>query len=109
MIITEEDIMEGLSAHDEEDGDLTGEILLGGLCPGYYAGDRRATYVVFDSANQSAVLTREVEFEDYRSPRFTLSAPLVFLEGASGDAISNVGAEDVLDGDISAPGSDDGQ
>lgn len=98
---TEEDIMEGLSAHDEEDGDLTGEILLGGLSRFTTPGICRATYVVFDSANQSAVLTREVEFEDYRSPRFTLSAPLVFLEGASGDAISNVGAEDVLDGDIS--------
>lgn len=98
---TQEDIMGGLSAWDEEDGDLTGEILLGGLSRFTAPGVCRATYVVFDSANQAATLTREVEFSDYHSPQFTLAAPLVFREGESGNAISHVGATDVLDGDIS--------
>lgn len=98
---TEEDILAGLSAWDEEDGDLTGEILLGDLSRFVAPGVCRATYVVFDSANQAATLTREVEFEGYRSPQFTLTAPLVFKEGESGNAVSHVGATDLLDGDIS--------
>ena len=36
---TEEDIMEGLSAYDEEDGDLTGGDSSGRAVPVYYAGD----------------------------------------------------------------------
>lgn len=98
---TDEEIMEGLQAWDEEDGDLTEEILLGGLSRFVSPGVCRATYVVFDSANQAATLTREVEFTDYISPRFTLHAPLVFEEGKSGNASTYVGATDVLDGDIS--------
>lgn len=38
------------------------------------------TYVVFDSSNQSASLTRNVRFTDYRSSRFITAKPLVYVE-----------------------------
>ncbi len=60
------------------------------------------TYVVFDSSNQSATLTRKTKFTDYQSPKFTLSEPLIFREGASGSAITYVGANDIIDGNISS-------
>ena len=60
------------------------------------------SYVVFDSVNQPAVLTRKTRFTDYRSPQFTLSQPLVFRAGAGSNAVSQVGANDVLDGDLTS-------
>ena len=99
---TEEQIMEGLHAFDEKDGDLTEEIMLGSLSRFQQPGHSKATYVVFDSANQSALLTRDVIFTDYHSPRFTLTQPLVFAIGSNENPASYVGAQDQLDGDISS-------
>lgn len=99
---SEEELMAGLSASDREDGDLTGQIMLGSLSRFYDTGKCKATYVVFDSANQAATLTREIVFDDYRSPVFTLEQPLVFTQGSTGDVFGKVGARDLLDGDISS-------
>lgn len=98
----EEDLFTGLYAEDERDGDLTEKILLGDLSRFQEPGKCEATYVVFDSSNQAATLTREVIFTDYHSPQFTLSQPLVFTKGIAGNAIQYVGAMDALDGDISS-------
>lgn len=99
---TEEELFAGLHAEDERDGDLTGEIMLGDLSRFQEPGRCKATYVVFDSANQAATLTREVVFTDYNSPHFTLSQPLVFTKETAGNAPQYVGASDMLDGDISS-------
>ena len=44
--------------------------------------------------------SREVRFSDYRSPRFSLSKPLMFSSASSYDVLNVIGAEDMLDGDI---------
>lgn len=98
----EADLLEGLQASDEKDGDLTNEIMAGNLSQFLEPGVCNVSYVVFDSSNQSASLTRKVKFTDYQSPKFTLSEPLVFRAGAGSNAIKKVGASDMLDGDISS-------
>ena len=98
----EEQLLEGLTAEDEKDGDLTDQIIVGSFSQFVEPGLCSVTYVVFDSANQPATLTRQVRFLDYRSPRFTLSEPLVFREGMGESAITLVGADDVLDKDLSS-------
>lgn len=98
---TEEDLLKGLTAYDEKDGDLTDEILIAGNT--YFLGDESScnvTYVVFDSSNNSAKLTRKVHYKDYTPPRFALSAPLVYTQGQNINFLTNVTAYDVLDGDI---------
>lgn len=99
---TQEQLMEGLAASDAEDGDLTDRIVAGSFSRFVTPGVTTMTYVVFDSADQPASLTREVHFTDYHAPRFTLSSPLVFAEqeGNYTEAMNRLGAQDVLDGDL---------
>ncbi len=98
---TEEQLLEGLTAWDDTDGDLTSEILAGSFSRFIDTGLCNVTYVVFDSANQPASLTRQVRFTDYHSPRFMLTEPLIFSEGEGSysAAMERIGAEDLLDGD----------
>lgn len=99
---SQEQMLSGLHAYDERDGDLTSEILVGEMSRFQQKGTCEVTYVVFDSSNQPATLTRQVVFTDYRSPQFTLTQPLVFVQGRGSSASSYVGATDMLDGDISS-------
>ena len=98
---TQEDLLQGMQAYDEEDGDLTSEIMIGEFTPFFAAGKCNLNYIVFDSANQPGVYRREITFVGYESPRFTLSRPLVFRAGESETAYDLIGAQDMLDGDIS--------
>lgn len=97
---TMEQLMEGVSASDEQDGDLTDQIVAGSFSRFVDPGVTGLTYVVFDSQGQSASLTREVRFTDYHSPRFALSEPLVFREGEGSytEAMERLDAVDQLDG-----------
>lgn len=97
----ESQLLEGLAASDGTDGDLTGQIIVGGLSQFVADGECNASYVVFDSANQAATLSRRVRFTDYEPPRFTLAQPLVFQTDTGDSAVEYVGASDMLDGDIS--------
>lgn len=99
---TEDQLMEGLSASDEKDGDLTSQIIAGSFSRFIEEGVSNITYVVFDSSNHPASLTRKVHFTDYHSPRFTLTEPLVFSEeeGSYTEAMERLGATDQLDGNL---------
>lgn len=98
---TREDLMKGIRAWDEEDGDLTDQVVLSTFSRFLEDGVCNLTYVVFDNADQAASLTRKVRFIDYHAPRFTLSAPLVYEEGTGSynEIVGVLGAQDVLDGD----------
>lgn len=97
---TREDLIKGISAWDEKDGDLTSQVVISSPSRFIEKGVCNLTYTVFDSSYQSASLTRKVKFTDYHSPRFTLSEPLVFVEGEgnSQEVLNRLGAQDVLDG-----------
>lgn len=98
----ESDLLEGLTAEDEKDGDLTDQIMAGNFSRFIEPGVCNLTYVVFDSSNQAATLTRRVRFTDYEAPKFTLTQPLVFAVGTENNARSYVHAADQIDGDISS-------
>ncbi len=100
---TEAELFSGVSAYDEEDGNLTDKILVGSFSRFVEQGTCTVTYVVFDSANAAATCTRKVHFTDYESPKIRLVDPLVFTEGSgSTDAVrSRLLIADKLDGDLS--------
>lgn len=93
-------LMQGLTASDGQDGDLTDKILVAStsyfLEPGVFDID----YVVFDSHRNCATATRRVHYTDYTAPRFNLSMPLVFQRGENVRYLNYVTATDCLDGDI---------
>lgn len=95
-----ETLMQGLTASDAQDGDLTDKILVAStsyfLEPGVFDID----YVVFDSHRNCATATRRVHYTDYTAPRFNLSMPLVFQRGENVRYLNYVTATDCLDGDI---------
>ena len=99
---TYEEITEGLTASDEEDGDLTDQILLGRMSRFIETGVCDLTYVVFDSSNQSASLTRRIRFSDYESPEFRSSLPLVYIvkEGDYEQTMARLSVYDRLDGEM---------
>lgn len=99
---TQEQLLEGVSASDERDGDLTSQILVGDFSRFIDPGVCDLTYVVFDSADHMATLTRRVTFTDYHSPRFALEQPLCFEAGSTNntEVRAMFTVEDLLDGDL---------
>lgn len=96
------DLLQGLSAYDEKDGDITDEIMVDSLVPSLEKGRCNANFVVFDSSNHPATFSREVVFTDYRSPKIYISKPLVFTKNANEDVFGYIGATDAIDGDITS-------
>lgn len=99
---TYDQLLEGLKATDETDGDLTNEIVVGSISRFINRGEANVTYVVFDSSNLSASMTRKIRFIDYHAPRFEASKPLVFTEKSSNQnkILELLKGNDILDGDI---------
>lgn len=94
-------LLQGLTAHDETDGDLTEHIMIASISHFLEPGLTNVKYVVFDAHSNSATITRKVRFIDYRSPQFTLSKSPVYVKGENFDLLDHIRVSDVLDGDIS--------
>jgi len=98
---TPEALLQGLTAHDATDGDLTDEILVASVSYFLEPGTVNVKYVVFDSHNNSATLTRRVHYKDYTPPVFSLDKSPVYTVGNSFDLLDHIHVEDCIDGDIS--------
>lgn len=98
---SEKELLQGLKAYDEKDGDLTKEIVVGNISHFTTKGRSKITYVVFDSSNHPAKFERHVVFTDYHSPRFSVTKPLVFRVGSDENIYDFIGAKDIFDSDIS--------
>jgi hypothetical protein len=96
-----EAIYRDLHAQDATDGDLTNQIMVASTSHFIEPGTVRVKYVVFDSHNNSATLTRKVCYTDYEAPRFYLEKSPVYTVGQSFDLLEHIRVEDCLDGDIS--------
>ena len=97
----EEKLLEGVTAYDEKDGDLTEQVFVESISNFISPGISNVTYVVYDSNQHIARETRTVEYLDYTSPRFVLNHSTVFYVGESISLKDFIHAEDVIDGDIS--------
>ena len=97
---TDEDFLQGVTAEDDVDGDVTSTLVIAGKSNFIEEGVIRVDYAAFDSHNNAGTYSRKVIFDDYHSPRFSSDAPLALRSDSSYD-FSFFSAEDVLDGDIS--------
>ena len=94
-----EKLLDGVTAQDAQDGDVT-DLLVVESVRGIVADKRfTVTYAAFDAAGNVAKAQRTVYYEDYTSPCFTLTAPLIFREGTV-DVFAPLGADDVFDGSL---------
>ena len=98
-----EDLLQGLSAYDVEDGYLTEKILIGGFSEFTQRGVSSLEYAVYDNDGNIATINRKVVFSDYTPPKITVSEPCVYKPASTPYEIPSLSLEgwDKLDGDIS--------
>lgn len=97
----EDVLLEGITAKDKKDGDVTDSILVEKLSGLYDGNKRTVTYVAFDSDDHISKMEREVVYTDYESPKFTLSGSLRFRAGETVNIDKIVEVQDCIDGDLS--------
>ena len=97
---SDKDLLVGLTAEDDRDGDVTSTLVIAGKSNFIEEGVIRVDYAAFDSHNNVGTYSRKVIFDDYHSPRFSSKSALVLRSESSHD-FSFFEAEDVLSGDIS--------
>ena len=93
-------LLQGVTARDNRDGDVTTSLLVESVRLLDTDGNATATYAAFDKAGNVAKAQRQIRFTDYESPKFTLNTPLVFTQGSNFDVLNVIGAQDMVDGDI---------
>lgn len=97
----EEVLLSGVTASDEQDGDLTPWITIGGRSKLITNDTAKVTYLVFDSDNNMASCVRRIRYVDYHRPVFEVTEPLVYSTTEEVSMLSRLKATDVVDGDIS--------
>lgn len=98
---TREDLMQGVTAWDKRDGDVTGNMVIEQISDINEAHTAKMIYAAFDQAGNVAKTSRMLVFTDYHGPRFGQRKPLVFSQESKPDVLRFLTAEDVVDGDIS--------
>lgn len=94
-------LLQGVTASDETDGDVTDSLVVESIRLTDPNGTVTVTYAAFDGAGNVTKAERTLRYSDYVSPRFRLSAPLVLDLNYYSDLRGRIRVEDVLDGDIS--------
>lgn len=96
----EQALLRGIAATDEQDGDLSSQVLVSGISKLISDNTAKVTYVVFDSDDNLATLTCNVHYTDYQRPRFSLDEPLLYAADEEIVLLDRLHATDVIDGDI---------
>lgn len=96
-----EALVQGISAQDDRDGDVTESLVVEGVSS--ISPDRSATvtYAAFDRAGNVTKAERTAVYADYSGPRYALSAPLMFRSGYNFDILDYLTVTDPVDGDLS--------
>ncbi len=97
---TDEELLKGVSAYDEKDGDLTEGIIIESVSRFTEKGISKVTYAVCDSDNNVAKATRKIKFKGYKSPKFKVEGNLCFSLYERIDIREFIKAKDSIDGDI---------
>ena len=99
------ELLQGITAYDDKDGDVTNSLVVVSQMDFITKGTRKVNYAAFDSHNNVGTYSRRIIYTDYRSPRFSSTRPFHFVysdDDSSSTVFSQVMADDVLDGDITA-------
>ncbi len=94
-------LLEGLTAYDGKDGDVTDRILIESVSKFIEPGVCSVTYAVSDTDRHVTKKSRIVRYTDYTPPEFYMKRALVYSVEEALDIRSAVGARDCIDGDIS--------
>lgn len=96
----DEALMQGVRAEDARDGDVTSGVLIESVYGINSNKEATVTYAAFDAAGNVTKAQRQIRYQDYHAPRFVLRDSLSYPYGSKFQLLENVGAVDVLEGDI---------
>ncbi len=98
--ITEEELLMGVTAFDNRDGDVSNTIVVQSISNFIKENERIVTYAAIDSHMNVGRIERTLVYTDYKAPTFSLSKPLSYVVGSRVNVLANIRAKSVLDGDI---------
>jgi len=99
---TDEDLLKGVTAYDEKDGDISHKVIVESISRFTHIGVCVVDYAVCDSDNHTTSASRRITYTDYTAPRFFLTGSLLFGVSQNMNIRSYLGARDSIDGDISS-------
>lgn len=94
-------LLEGVTAKDSRDGDVTDSLVIQSLSPFIEGTQRTVNYAAVDDSGNVGYFSRTMEYSDYQAPAFSLSSPLRFPMGSTINICEGLTASSVLDGDLS--------
>ena len=97
----EEALLEGVTAYDEKDGDISDKVLVESVSKFIKPGTFIVTYAVSDSDCHVSKAKRTVHYKDYTPPEFYMKRALVYSVDEEVNIRDAIGARDCIDGDIS--------
>lgn len=98
---TDEELLKGITAFDEKDGDLTYSVIVESISRfTKEKGECKVVYSVCDSNNNVAKATRKIKYIGYESPKFKIKGNLCFSLYERIDLRPFVFANDCLEGNI---------
>lgn len=95
-------LLSGMTASDPQDGDLTDQIIVGGISKLISKDTAKVTFMVFDSDDNMGMCIRYIRYTDYQRPQFAITAPLSYSSTEQVSLLDRLTATDVVDGDISS-------
>lgn len=97
---TDEELLQGVTARDDRDGDVSTSLVVEKLSEFTAPGVRTITYGAFDSSNNVKRASRTLVYTDYTPPHFSLTGDLSYLDTDTFGLIDEIRATDLIDGDI---------
>lgn len=95
----ESKLLEGVTAKDRLDGDVTSSLVVENTSNFLHPGTRIVRYAAFDKDMHVTKAERQMKYTDYRSPEFSITAPLILRLGQT-NLLDNVTVSDCLDGSL---------
>ena len=93
-------LLAGITASDPQDGDLTDQVIVGGISKLISKDTAKVTFLVFDSDDNMGMCIRYIRYTDYQRPQFAIKEPLVYASAADVSLLNRLSATDIVDGDV---------
>lgn len=99
---TEKQMLEGVSAVDDIDGDVSNTLMIENIGKINKDDNVTITYAAYDKSNNVGKMTRVIHYTDYHEPKFSLEKPLIFSSVKENELFEIVRAVDAMKNDLSS-------
>ncbi len=95
-----EDFLDGVTAFDEKDGDITDKIIVESVSKFIKPGICKVTYAVCDDDNHVATAVRKIKYTDYAPPKYALTESPCYSVYEAVNIKSALSVTDCFDGEL---------